>query len=96
MKLMYKRAPIILLTVQFSPLTDWVIRGEGGGGHDIRLSRGPLPVFSAEKHISEQFWRGQRCPLSDVVCPSIASADYSLTHSPRCSEAWFWTGCCGL
>ena len=29
--------------VQFSPLTDWVVGG--GGGHEGRFSRDPLPVF---------------------------------------------------
>ena len=51
---------------QFSPLTDWVI----GGGHDRRLSRDPLPVFSARGHC-KQFWHGQGYPLFDVVHPAF-------------------------
>ena len=51
-------------SVQFSPLTYWVVGGVRG--HDGRFSRYPLPVFSAGGPF-EQFWHGQGCPLFDVV-----------------------------
>ena len=42
----------------------------GGGGHEGRFSRDPLPVPSAGG-LCEQFWHGQRCPLFDVVHPAF-------------------------
>ena len=39
------------------------------GGHEVRFSRDPLPVFSAGG-LSEQFWHGHGCPLFDVVHPA--------------------------
>ena len=45
--------------------------GRGGGrGLEGRFSRDPLPVFSADGPC-EQFWRGQGCPLFDVVHPAF-------------------------
>ena len=55
-------------SVQFSPLTDWVVGG--GGGHEGRFSRYLLPDFSAGGPC-EQFWHGQGCPLFDVVHPAF-------------------------
>ena len=52
-------------SVQFSPLTDWVV-----WGHEGRFSRDPLPVFSAGGPC-EQFWHGQGCPFFDVVHPAF-------------------------
>ena len=52
-------------SVQFSPLTDWVVRG-----HNVGFTRDPLPVFS-EGGSCEQFWHGQGCPLFDVVHPAF-------------------------
>ena len=49
--------------VQFSPLTDWVVGG--GGGHEGRFSRNPLPVFPTGDP-RKYFWHGQGCPLFDV------------------------------
>ena len=54
----------LVLSVQFS-LASWPIGSSGGGGHEGRLSRDPLPVFSAGGPC-EQFWHGQGCPLFDV------------------------------
>ena len=54
-----------LYIFQFSPLTDWVIRGHMG-----QFSRDPFSVFSAGGPC-EQFWHGQRCPLFDVVHPAF-------------------------
>ena len=53
------------LPVQFSPLTDRVVRGHKG-----QFSRDPFSVFSAGGPC-EQFWHGQRCPLFDVVHPAF-------------------------
>ena len=50
-------------SVQFCSVP-WPIGSSGG--HEGRLSRDPLPVFSAEGPC-EQFWHGQICPLFDVV-----------------------------
>ena len=41
----------------------------GGGGHKGRLSRGPLPVFSAGG-LCEQFWQGRGRPVFDGVHPA--------------------------
>ena len=46
-------------SAQFSPLTNWVMVGEGN------ISRDPLTVFPAVGHF-EQFWHCWRCPLFDV------------------------------
>ena len=40
------------------------------GGHEVRFSRDPLPVFSAGNH-HEQFWHKRGCPLFDVVHPAF-------------------------
>ena len=62
-------------SVQSLDRFDW---GVGGGGHEGRFSRDPLPVISAGDH-REQFWHGQGCPLFDVVPSSIS---LSTTVSP--------------
>ena len=41
----------------------------GEGGHKGRLSRGPLPVFSAGG-LCEQFWHGRGRPVFDGVHPA--------------------------
>ena len=56
-------------SVQFSPLTDWVIGG-GEGELEGRISGDPLPVFSAGGPF-EQFQHGQGCPAFDVVHPTF-------------------------
>ena len=65
-------------SVQFSPLTDWVL-----GGHAGRFSKDPLPVFSAGGP-RRQFWHGQGCPLFDVVHPAFT---LSTTASPTLKDA---------
>ena len=55
--------------VRFSPLTDRVVGG-GGGGHEGRFNRDLLPVLSAGGPC-EQFWHGQGCHLFDVVYPAF-------------------------
>ena len=50
------------LSVQFSPLTDWVV---GRLRNEERLSKDPLPVLSAGGPC-EQFWHGPGCPLFDI------------------------------
>ena len=37
---------VLVVNVQFSPLTDYIV-GREGGRHEGRSSRDPLPVFSA-------------------------------------------------
>ena len=51
-------------------MTDWVVDGGGGGGHEGRFTRDLLPVFSAGGPC-EQFWHGQGCPIFDVVHPEF-------------------------
>ena len=51
-------------SVEFSPLTDWVV------AHEERFSRDRLPVFSAGGP-HEQSRHGLGCPLFDVVHPAI-------------------------
>ena len=58
------------MVIQFSPLTDWVVGG-GGGGHEGGFSRDPLPVVSAGGH-REQFWQWHGRPLFDVVHPAFS------------------------
>ena len=53
-------------SVQFSPLTDWVIRGN----MRAYLAEILLPVFSAGG-CRVQFWHGWGCPLFDVVQPAF-------------------------
>ena len=69
-------------SIQFSPLTDWVIGGGKGEGHEGRVSRHLLPVFSVGGHY-EQFSHGQGCPLFDVVCPAAASLPATVSSTPQ-------------
>ena len=53
------------------------------GGHEGRISRDPLPVFSAGGHC-KQFWHGQGCPRYDVVQSAFP---LSSTTSPTLQGA---------
>ena len=73
-------------SVQFSPLTDWVV-----GGHEGRISKDPLPVFSAGG-CREQFWHWQECPLFGVFhsafpLPTTASPTIQGALNADCGEA---------
>ena len=60
-------------SLQFSPLTEWVV-GEvcvGCGGAWRWFDWDPLPVFSAGHHC-EQFWHVQGCPVFDIVHPAFS------------------------
>ena len=63
-------------SVQFSPLTDWVVGG--GGGYEGRFSRDLLPVFYTGGSL-EQFWHGQGCPFFGVVHPAFLLATTAAT-----------------
>ena len=74
-------------SVQFSPLTDWVVWGwmwgGSGGGHEEWFSRDLLPVDCA-RGPCEQFWYGQGCPLFDVAHPAL---HLPTTASPILQDA---------
>ena len=57
-------------SVQFSPLTDWVVGGGGGGMRDDSAEL-LFQSFLQEALVSS-FWHGQRCPLFDVVPQAFA------------------------
>ena len=57
----------VFSSVQFS-LVPWPIGSKGG--YEERISRAPLPVFSAGGPC-QQFCHGQGCPLFDVVHPAF-------------------------
>ena len=75
------------LTVQFSPLTDWVIGGRTWG---MIQQRSSSSLFCRRPLWAAVAWAGMstlwRCPSS------ISSAD----HPPRCPKGWFWRGCRGV
>ena len=66
------------VSVQFSSLLGPIMSSGGGGRHEGQFSRDPLPVFSAGGPCG-QFWRGQGCPLFDVVHPAFP---LPITASP--------------
>ena len=71
--------------VQFSPLTDWVVRGI--------MRDNSAEIFHS--FLWEALaWAG----VSTLGhCPSsISSADYGLANPSGCPEGWFWRGCHGV
>ena len=60
--------------VQFSPLTDWVVRV-----HEGRFSRDPLSVFPAGGD-RDQPWHGQGRPLSDAAHPVFSLPTTALPN----------------
>ena len=70
-------------SVQFSPLTDWVV---GGTWSSSLYCRRPLWAVLAWADMST-LW----CSPS-----SICSADHGVAHPPRCQEGWFGRGCRGV
>ena len=82
----------ILSSVQFSSVP-WP--SGSSRRHERRFSRDPLPVLPAGGPC-EQFWHGQRCPLSDVVRPAVPLPTTASPTPPRCREGWFGRGCRGV
>ena len=77
-------------SVQFSPLTDWVVGGTWGTIQQKTSSslfcRRPLWAILA--------WTGMS---TRWCCPSsIYSADHGVASPSRCPEGWFWRGCRGV
>ena len=77
-------------SVQFSPLTYWVVGGTWGTIQHRPFSslfrRRPLWAVLA--------WAG----MSTLWCcpSSISFADHGVAHLPRCPEGWFCSGCRGV
>ena len=75
-------------SVQFTPLTDWVVGGTWGTIQQRSSSslfcRRPSPAVLAWAGMST-FW----------CCPSsISSADHGVAPNSKCLEEWVWRGCC--
>ena len=69
-------------SVQFSPLTDWIIGG--------RFSRDSLPVFSARGH-RERIWHKHRCfPSSTCSADQQMSSPSSLSRSLLSSSSKYF------
>ena len=68
-------------SVQFNPLTDWVV---GGGGMRNDSAEFLLQSFLQEAFVSNSGMAG----MSTLSCcpSSISSADHDVAHSPRCPE----------
>ena len=77
-------------SVQFSPSTDWVVRGTWG----TIQQRSSSSLFCRGSPWAVLAWAGM---LALRCCPSIISfAVHSLAHPPRCLKGWFWRGCHGV
>ena len=87
-----KHSLILSSSVQF---LDRLGRRGRGGGHEVRFSRDPLSVFSAEGPC-EQFWHGQICPLFDIVHPAFPLPTTALPTLQGALKEKFWKGCRGV
>ena len=76
-------------SVQFSSLTNWVIRRT-----EEWFSRDPLPVSTAGSHWWAVLALARMYTLWHCLS-GISSADHSIAHPPRRPEGWFWRGCPG-
>ena len=77
-------------SVQFSPLTDWVVEGTWGNIHKRSSSR----LFLQEALVdSSGMGRDVRSLMLSI---HISSADHSVAQTLRCPEGWFWRGCYGV
>ena len=85
-----KRKNQKLNSVQFSPLTDWV----------IRETRGTIqPRSSSSLFCRWPLWAVlARAGMPTLWCcpSSIASANHGATYPPRCPQGWCWRGCRGV
>ena len=77
-------------SVQFSPLTDWVIRGTWG----MIEQRSSVSLFCRRPVWAILAWAG----MSTLWCclSSVSSANHGVAHPPSCPERWLWRGRCGM
>ena len=76
-------------SVQFSPLTDWVI----GGTQKMIQQKSSSSLFCRRP-----WWVLPQAGMSTLWgCPSsVSSANDSVANPPRCPEAWVWRICRGM
>ena len=80
-------ARIQISSVQFSPLTDWVVGGTWG-----TIQQRSSSSLSWRKYLwAALAWSG----MSTLWCgpSSTSSADHGVVHPPRCPDGEFWRGC---
>ena len=82
--------PSLTCSVQFNPLTNWVVRGIW----QMIQQRSSSSPFCGRSLRAVLAWAA----MSTLWCcpSSISSADYGVTHTLRCPEEWFLRGCCGV
>ena len=75
------------VATQFSPSTDWVMRGTWG----MIQRRSSSSLSCGRPSWAVLAWAGTSTVLHCLS--NVSTADCIITHLPRCPEGWFWTGC---